>query len=179
MADYNPRQISETQFEALKRSITEFGFAEPVIVNTHPDRLNMIVGGHMRVRAAAALGWTEVPCVEVQLDLNREKLLNIALNRIHGEWDQDKLAELVVGLQEAGADLQLSGMEEGELKLLQEEGMLKLPDLGNDGPETKSITIYLPPADMDELLGIVGRYEGTSISDKVLAMARKCNDQAA
>lgn len=99
-AEYNPRSITTSQFEKLRQSIREFGFVEPVVVNSFKGRENVIVGGHMRVRAAEAEGWTEVPCHFVSLDAQKEKLLNIALNRIHGEWDEGKLAELVFTLNQ-------------------------------------------------------------------------------
>lgn len=172
-ADYNPRSITPVQFERLQESIRTFGFAEPVIINTHPGRENIIIGGHMRVEAARALGWTEVPCVQVDLDEQKERLLNIALNRIHGEWDQDKLQELVVKLQQDGADLKLSGLEEDELvKLIDEQVPLNMPDLENQPVQTKSITIYLAPELMDELVDIIGTYPGSTISDKTLALAK-------
>src|SRR3990167_37994 len=86
-AEYNPRQISEKDFEALKNSIEEFGFVEPVVVNKDFT----IIGGHMLVRAGASIGLKQVPCYFVDLDKNKEKVLNIALNKISGEWDFDKL----------------------------------------------------------------------------------------
>ena len=91
-ADYNPRTISTTQFEQLKRSLKEFGFVDPIVVNQHPSRLDTIVGGHMRVRASQALGMDEVPCVYVNLPIDREKILNIRLNHDGGEFDYEALS---------------------------------------------------------------------------------------
>lgn len=114
-ADYNPRKLSDEDFNSLKRSINIFGFVEPVVVNKN----NQIVGGHMRVHAAQALGWTEVPVVYVDLDSEQEKILNLALNRIHGEWDMDKLAEIVYKLQSEGkVDLSLTGFTAAEISQL-------------------------------------------------------------
>jgi len=95
-AEYNPRQISEHDFKALQASLREFGFVDPIIVNQFSengtDRKDVIVGGHMRCRAAQELGITEVPCVYVSEPPDRERQLNIRLNRNNGAWDFDLLA---------------------------------------------------------------------------------------
>jgi hypothetical protein len=91
-AEYNPRQLTAAQFEQIKSSVQRFGFVDPVIVNTHKDRRNIIVGGHQRVKVARALGIAEVPTVEVKLDAAKERELNIRLNKNTGEWDWDALA---------------------------------------------------------------------------------------
>ena len=69
-ADYNPRTIDKTKAERLARSLDEFGFLEPVVVNRHTGR---VVGGHQRINAARTLGRTTVPVVYVDLDDDREK----------------------------------------------------------------------------------------------------------
>jgi hypothetical protein len=91
-AEYNPRQITDKQFEQLKDSLKRFGFVDPVLVNMHPDRENIIVGGHMRTKAAQSLGYSDVPCVELNLTLEQEKELNIRLNKSGGTFDFDMLA---------------------------------------------------------------------------------------
>lgn len=91
-ADYNPRQMTKEQAADLRSSIQKFGLIDPLIVNTHPDRYNILVGGHMRLQIAKELGLKEVPCVEVQLTEAEEKQLNIRLNKNTGEWDWDALA---------------------------------------------------------------------------------------
>lgn len=112
LAVYNPREITEHDFEALKKSITEFGFVEPVVVNKDME----IIGGHMRVKAAEALGMKQVPCVMVDLVPEKARLLNLALNRISGRWDVQKLGELIIDLSTKGVDLDLSGFEGWELE---------------------------------------------------------------
>ena len=89
---YNPRQISDEDFAALKMSLTRFDAVEPAVINIFPGREGNIVGGNQRINAAKAIGWTEFPCVEVSLDEAREKELNVRLNRNTGDWDTDKLA---------------------------------------------------------------------------------------
>lgn len=91
-AEYNPRQINKNDFEQLKKSLQNFDVVEPVVVNMHKDRKNVIVGGHQRLKALASLGHKEVPCVEVDLPLEREKELNIRLNKNTGDFDFDVLA---------------------------------------------------------------------------------------
>lgn len=91
-ADYNPRQISIDDFEQLKKSLESFDCVEPAIVNKNPTRENIIVGGHQRIKAAKALEWKTFPCVLVDLTLEREKELNVRLNKNTGEFDYDLLA---------------------------------------------------------------------------------------
>ena len=91
-ADYNPRQLSKKQFETLKDSLEKFGFVDPVIINSNPDRKNIIIGGHQRVKVAKQIGITEVPCFEINLTIDQEKELNVRLNKNTGDWDWDLLA---------------------------------------------------------------------------------------
>lgn len=91
-AEYNPRQITKKQFEDLKKSLERFGFVDPVIVNVNPDRKNIIVGGHQRIRAWKSLGNTRVPTVEVNLNEKKERELNVRLNKNTGSFDFDILA---------------------------------------------------------------------------------------
>ena len=95
-APYNPRKISGKDFDDLKRSIASFGMVDPLIVNEHPKRRNVVVGGHQRLRVAIEAGMTSVPVVFVRLDLKRERELNLRLNKNVGEWDWEMLAEFEV-----------------------------------------------------------------------------------
>mgnify|MGYP002508687591 FL=1 len=97
-ATYNPRKDlkpGDAEYEKLKRSIQEFGYVEPVIWN---KRTGVVVGGHQRLKVMKDLGFTEVDCVVVDLDEQKEKALNIALNKISGEWDTDLLTSLLKDL---------------------------------------------------------------------------------
>jgi len=91
-AEYNPRQLTKDQYKNLKDSITRFGIVDPIIINKHPERDNVIIGGHQRCRLAKDLGHKEIPCVELDLNPDKEKELNIRLNKNTGEWDWDALA---------------------------------------------------------------------------------------
>ena len=114
-ADYNPRKAlkpGDAEYEKLKRSIEQFGYVEPVIWNKTTGR---VVGGHQRLKVLIDMGITEVECVVVEMDESQEKALNIALNKISGDWDKDKLALLIADLQGADFDVSLTGFEPAEI----------------------------------------------------------------
>ena len=114
-ADYNPRKDlkpGDAEYEKLKRSIEQFGYVEPVIWNKTTGR---VVGGHQRLKVLMDMGMTEVDCVVVEMDEDKEKALNIALNKISGDWDKDKLALLIADLQGADFDVSLTGFEPAEI----------------------------------------------------------------
>ena len=92
-AEYNPRQLSDTQYKHLKDSISRFGLVDPIIINKNKDRKDIIIGGHQRVKVARTMGINEVPCVEIDLTYDREKELNVRLNKNTGDWDFDILNE--------------------------------------------------------------------------------------
>lgn len=122
-ADYNPRKElkpGDKEYEKIKKSISEFGFADPVVVNSNSGKKDMyiIVGGHQRVTVAKALGYTDVPCAIVNLDKEHEKALNVALNKITGEWNKELLADLIMELQEADFDTAFTGFDPPEIEQL-------------------------------------------------------------
>ncbi len=117
-ADYNPRKDlkpGDAEYEKLKRSIEQFGYVEPVIWNKTTGR---VVGGHQRLKVLIDMGITEVECVVVEMDEDKEKALNIALNKISGDWDKDKLALLIADLPGADFDVSLTGFEPAEIDAL-------------------------------------------------------------
>ena len=94
ITDYNPRKWDESQKKELKDSITRFGVVDALIVNSADDRKNVILGGHFRFEVLKELEYTEVPVIYLNIpDLEREKELVIRLNKNHGDWDMDLLAE--------------------------------------------------------------------------------------
>ena len=124
-ADYNPRKDlkpGDKEYEKLKRSIEQFGYVEPVIWNKTTGR---VVGGHQRLKVLIDMGMTEVDCVVVELSEEKEKALNVALNKISGEWDNDKLALLIADLQGTDFDVSLTGFEPAELESLFREDTKK------------------------------------------------------
>jgi len=122
-ANYNPRKDlkpGDPEYEKLKRSLTEFGYVEPVIWNKTTGH---IVGGHQRAKILIETGVTEVECVVVQMSEEKEKALNVALNKISGEWDKDKLSLLIADLQGADFDVSLTGFDAVEIDKLLNSGM--------------------------------------------------------
>ena len=114
-AAYNPRkdlQPGDPEYEKLKRSLDEFGYVEPVIWN---KRTGNVVGGHQRLKVLQQEGISEIDCVVIDMDTEKEKALNIALNKISGDWDTDKLALLITDLQGSDFDVSLTGFDPAEL----------------------------------------------------------------
>ncbi len=114
-APWNPRRMDEQQAKALQRSLAEFGTVEPILVN---DVTGHVVGGHQRLAALLANGETATDVLVGSWPEEREKALNIALNKIHGEWDEDKLGALLAELQGAEFDFGLTGFSGDELEEL-------------------------------------------------------------
>ena len=118
LADYNPRKDlkpGDAEYDKLKRSLEQFGYVEPVIWNKTTGR---VVGGHQRLKVLIDMGIKEVDCVVVELDEAKEKALNIALNKISGEWDKDKLMLVISDLQAADFDVSLTGFDAVDLDTL-------------------------------------------------------------
>ena len=114
-AEYNPRKDlkpGDPEFEKLKRSVEEFGYVEPIIWN---KRTGVVVGGHQRLKVLKHLGYTEVDCVVLDIDEQKEKALNVALNKISGSWDVPLLTALLKGLDENGFDTTLTGFDVTEM----------------------------------------------------------------
>ena len=98
-AEYNPRQANEEQCKQLEESIKRFGLVDPIIVNCAPERHNIIIGGHFRWRIAKKLMFSTVPVVYVNIaDIEREKELNLRLNKNGGAFDADMLASFDSGM---------------------------------------------------------------------------------
>jgi DNA modification methylase len=112
----NPRLITEGQYLALAKNVRKFGIVDPLIVDQHCK----IVGGHQRIKVLRQLGMKTVPVVKLPLSRREFKVLNLALNKISGEWDQTKLAPL---LEEFAAlpELDLTGFSRQEVNLIIED----------------------------------------------------------
>lgn len=114
-AEYNPRKRlknGDPEYIKLRNSIEKFGYVEPVIVN---ERTGNIVGGHQRITVLKDIGEKEADCVIVNLDEQDEKALNIALNKISGEWDSVKLEEVLRDLKLNEYDVELTGFDLAEI----------------------------------------------------------------
>lgn len=115
-AAYNPRkdlQPGDPEYQKLARSLDKFGCVEPVVWN---ERTGNVVGGHQRLKILLAAGETELDVSVVNLSEADEKALNIALNKIAGEWDTTALTELLQELSaDSSIDETLTGFDPGEL----------------------------------------------------------------
>lgn len=119
-AEYNPRKDlkpEDEEYQKIKKSITEFGYVAPVIVNSNMT----VIGGHQRLKILKELGYIDVECVIVDLDPNKEKALNIALNKISGDWDNDKLEELISELKQTDIDMDVTGFSFDEVENILKE----------------------------------------------------------
>lgn len=116
-AAYNPRvqlQPGMPEYEKLKASITAFGDVEPIVWN---KRSRNVVGGHQRLTVLKSMGIETALVSVVDLSDTEEKMLNIALNKIKGDWDKGKLEELLSGFDQSEAFV--AGFDPDEIALLQ------------------------------------------------------------
>ena len=116
-ASYNPRKKlkpGDKEYEKIKNSIKEFGYVEPIIINSDMT----IIGGHQRATVLSDLGYTEVECIMVDIDKTKEKALNVALNKITGEWNKELLADLIKDLEDSDFDVGVTGFEPPEIEQL-------------------------------------------------------------
>ena len=114
-SEFNPRiklDKSSKEYKQIASSIEQFGFVEPIVVN----ETNMCcIGGHQRLQVLKDIGTAEVDCVLInEPDSNKEKALCVALNKIKGEWDMEKLAYL---LSDDEVSVFPTGFDDGEIEL--------------------------------------------------------------
>ncbi|HJX67357.1 MAG TPA: ParB N-terminal domain-containing protein, partial [Candidatus Limnocylindrales bacterium] len=110
----NPRRIGDEELESLTRSLRQFGFVQPVLARKEDGT---VIGGHQRLLAARRLGLTTVPVTYLDISVEQARLLNLALNKISGSWDDALLARLLADLQASpNIDLTLSGFGEDEVR---------------------------------------------------------------
>ena len=117
-AEYNPRVAlapEDEEYKRIKRSIETYGYVDPIIINSD----GTIIGGHQRYNVLLDLGYDTAHVVIVDLDKNAEKALNVALNKISGEWDDEKLCDLLQDLDLSGYEFSLTGFTRSELDGLQ------------------------------------------------------------
>lgn len=137
-ADYNPRKAltpEDSEYQKIKRSIEEFGYVDPIIINED----GTIIGGHQRCTVLKDLGYEEVDVVVVSLDKQREKALNIALNKITGEWDELKLKDLLLDLDLGDYDISLTGFESEELTDLVDRLAIEPEAIDDDFDESEML----------------------------------------
>ena len=173
-AAYNPRIElipGDTEYENLRRSITTYGMLIPVIWN---KRTNRVVGGHQRLTVLENEGETEVDVSVVDLDETQEKQLNIALNKIEGGWDDEKLAEM---LMELGEDATLTGFTQQEIDSLTND-IDSLIDGDTVDEELKAIeelfnvSLTFDKADQEELKAYVKDYGKEALVQIIIQKAK-------
>lgn len=149
-ADYNPRKDlkpGDKEYDKLARSIEEFGYVEPIVWNRTTGN---IIGGHQRLKVLIEKGYTEVEVVGLELSEQEEKILNVALNKISGCWDNEKLIAVLDELQ-AQEEMELTGFDDWELEALKVtydhiEDLLQddFADTGKNESENFTMTFTLP-----------------------------------
>lgn len=115
-ADYNPRidlNENDDEYKKIKNSIEEFGYVDPIIWNKQTGN---IVGGHQRFTVLKDLGYDKVDVSVVDMNEQDEMALNVALNKVEGEWDRDKLKNVIEQLEEDR--LMFTGFDEDEIDSL-------------------------------------------------------------
>lgn len=164
-AAYNPRkdlQPNDAEYRKLARSMERYGCVEPIVWN---ERTGNVVGGHQRLKILIASGAQEVDVSVVDLSPEDEKALNIALNKISGEWDSEKLSEVLQELSQ-GFDVTLTGFDLTEVDRMlssfsQEKQGYDLPGMNShinnffenpvpDKPEKTSTPVATPQAPRTE-----------------------------
>lgn len=134
--EYNPRIMlkpGDAEYESLKNSLDNFGVATPLIVNQITGNL---VSGHQRLNVLKQMGVVETEIVLIEVDEDKEKLLNIALNKIDGEWDYKKLEELFSEFSDD--DIQSTGYTTEELNdIFGTETMEQIYNDDSDDEETE------------------------------------------
>jgi DNA modification methylase len=150
-AAYNPRkdlQPGDPEYEKLGRSIERFGYVEPIVWN---ERTGNVVGGHQRLKWMLAEGEREFDVSVVNLSPSEEKALNIALNKISGDWDEERLAALLQELAEDNTiDEALTGFDPDEIDdiiagITEEEPQNFRDKLNNSPPSSLFDTFVVPP----------------------------------
>ena len=172
-AAYNPRIElipGDTEYENLRRSITTYGLIIPVVWN---KRTNRVVGGHQRLTVLENEGETEVDVSVVDLDETQERQLNVALNKVEGGWDEEKLGDL---LAELGEDATLTGFTQQEIDSLTND-IDSLID-GDIVDELKAIeelfnvSLTFDKADQEELKAYVKDYGKEALIQVIIQKAK-------
>jgi ParB-like chromosome segregation protein Spo0J len=172
-AEYNPRQLTDKQFSEIEKSIKKFGFVEPLVVNKNPQRMNVVVGGHQRLKVAKSLGFEEVPVYKVNLSLKKEKELNIRLNANVGSWDWDKIANEwdYTDLENWGLNIPITDFSK-ELLDFDEEPKEELVKKG-----TSTFEVALLPENKERIISVINQvkidHEIDSTEDALLILCGK------
>lgn len=154
-AEYNPRKElkpGDPEFKNIQRSLKEFGYVDPIIINKD----GTIIGGHQRASVLKSLGYTEADCIAVDLKKQDEKALNIALNKIGGQWDMSLLRDALQDLTLSPVDVNATGYSDDELSVILGDVMLEKQH--KESPiDRMTFTFSLEQyADLQQALQIIG-----------------------
>lgn len=179
-AEYNPRKTltpEDSEYQKIKRSIEEFGYVDPIIINED----GTIIGGHQRTNVLKDLGYEEVDVVVVDLDKQKEKALNIALNKITGEWDELKLKDLLLDLDLGDYDITFTGFEQKDLTELVDSLAVEPETTDDEFDEEEALEQISEPVTRLGDVWILGRHrlmcgDSTSQEDVAMLMNREMAD---
>ncbi len=181
-AEYNPRkdlQPGDPAYESLKESIQKYGQAQAIVWNR---RTGNIIGGHQTYKVLKELGYTKAKVCIMDLSDTEEKSLNIALNKIDGSWDEDKLKYLLEELQEAGEDA-VTGFNNLEIEELledvQENQISMISELLNEdfitkgsAPDCFSITLIFSTSDREDIEEFIRDNGKTQFVEAILKLVK-------
>jgi len=164
-APYNPRKITKEMLEQLKASIRDDGYLEPIVVN---KRTGFVVGGNQRLKALKELGVKKVPVRLIDVDEDREKTINIRLNKVEGEWDFPKLKELLVELDTGAINIEDTGFSFEQIEnLIRDFQPLEPPDDIFDSSGSGKLSLVIECESESELEDIAETLEANEIKYKV------------
>ncbi|HAI38138.1 MAG TPA: hypothetical protein DCM40_08455 [Maribacter sp.] len=174
-AEYNPRQLSNKQHEDLYNSVKKYGLVDPILINVNPDRKNIVIGGHQRLKICKQLNFKKVPCVELNMSEQEEKELNIRLNKNHGQWDFDNLANFFNAddLVDWGFDMKEIKFSVPEINNIAQEMEVNFDDTGDDylPSQVRMVQLFLnstsEPLFKERIEELAKRYETVNLTDTV------------
>jgi len=141
-AKYNPRKISDEAMGRLTKSLAEFGNIQPITWNA---RTGNVVGGHQRLKVYKAMGKTEVDVWAVDLDEQKEKAANIALNKLSGEFDMPMLKDILEEIDTGDLDMEITGFGMDEIALMMEDAH---PEVTEDEVPEVPVDAITKPGDL-------------------------------
>ena len=117
-SNYNPRTISEKDLKALVKNMNKYGTLEILVAN---QRTGNIISGHQRLKAAILLGMKKLPVIWIDVSKRDEKMINLAMNKISGEWDAPMLKDILEEIDNGEGDMDMTGFDDVEIEMLMTE----------------------------------------------------------
>ena len=114
-SNYNPRTISEKDLKALVKNMNKYGTLEILVAN---QRTGNIISGHQRLKAALLLGMEKLPVIWIDVSKRDEKMINLAMNKISGEWDAPMLKDILEEIDNGEGDMDMTGFDDVEIEML-------------------------------------------------------------